>query len=136
MKKLVALLFLSIPALLALFAMAGGGIGEASWLGMTVDTVDDTTAMEMGIPANGGSLVVVNVEDPALSSGIIVGDIITGINGTKMTSIPDFLDAAKKSTNTRNAQGALSDVVLTVNRLGRVMTVTMPSEWVETSVKR
>ncbi len=36
---------------------------------------------------------------------------------------------------TRDANGQLPDVVLTLNRLGRTVVVTVPSEWVEASIR-
>ena len=66
MRKYPEILLLVAPVLVMLFAIAGGGIGDAAWLGMKVDIMHDSQAARMGVPANAGRVVVVAVEGPAL----------------------------------------------------------------------
>lgn len=136
MKKYWEISFLCVPVLLILFAISGGGIGDASWIGMKVDTLDNAKAAQMGVPANAGHVVVVAVNDPALKSGVIVGDLVVGINSRKIQSVEDFLRSAQSVMTTRGPDGRLPDVVLTLNRLGHSLVVTVPSEWIETSIRQ
>ena len=135
MKNGAEFLLLAAPLLVALFAIAGGGIGDAAWLGMKVDALHRAEAARMGVPANAGQVVVVAVEGPALSSGVIVGDLVIGINGRKVRSVDEFLSAARSVMTSRGKDGRLPDVVLTLNRLGNTLVVTVPSEWVEASIR-
>ncbi len=131
MRNYLEILLLAIPLPVVLFAIAGGGIGDAAWIGMKVDTLSRAEAARMRVPANAGQVVVVAVEGPALSSGVIVGDLVVGINGRKVESVVDFLKAARFVMTSRGQDGRLPDVVLTLNRLGNPLVVTVPSEWVE-----
>ncbi len=135
MKNYLEILFLAAPVPIMLFAIAGGGIGDAAWLGMKVDALDRAEAARMRVPANAGQVVVVAVEGPALSSGVIVGDLVLGINGRTVQSVKDFLKAGRFVMTSRGPDGRLPDVVLTLNRLGRPLVVTVPSEWVEASIR-
>ena len=135
MKRYLEILLLVAPLLLVLFAVAGGGIGDAAWLGMKVDALNDSDAARLRVPANAGKVVVVAVDGPALSSGVIVGDLILGINGKNVLSVDEFLKAARFVMTSRGADGQLPDVVLTLNRLGQPVVVTVPSEWVEGSIR-
>ena len=129
------ILLLAAPLLVLLFAIAGGGIGDAAWLGMKVDALDKAEAARLRVPANAGQVVVVAEEDPALTSGVIVGDLVVGINGRKIQSLDEFLKAARSVMTSRGQDGRLPDVVLTLNRLGNPVIVTVPSEWVEASIR-
>jgi S1-C subfamily serine protease len=135
MRNCLEILFLTAPFPVMLFAIAGGGIGDAAWLGMKVETLDRAEAARMRVPANAGQVVVVAVEGPALSSGIIVGDLVVGINGRQVQSVDEFLSAARSVMTSRGQDGRLPDVVLTLNRLGNPLVVTVPSEWVEASIR-
>ncbi len=134
MRRYLEILLLAAPLPVMLFAVAGGGIGDAAWLGMKVDAMHRSEAARMRVPANAGKVVVVAVEGPALSSGVIVGDLLLGVNGQKVESVNDFLKAAQFVMTSRGQDGQLPDVVLTLNRLGHPLVVTVPSEWVETSI--
>lgn len=135
MMKYWKTLVLIIPVLGVLFAIAGGGVGDAAWLGMRVDALDKAEAARMGVPANAGQVVVVKVEGPALRSGVIVGDLVAGINSRKVKSVDEFLKAARAVMESRGRDGRLPDVVLTLNRLGWPVIVTVPSELVEAFIR-
>ncbi len=135
MRRYLDIFLLAAPLPVMLFAIAGGGIGDAAWLGMKVDALHRAEAARLRIPANAGRVVVVAVEGPALSSGIIVGDLVLGINGRKVQSVDEFLQAARFVMTSRGPDGQLPEVVLTLNRLGHPLVVTVPSEWVEASLR-
>jgi len=135
MRKYLEIILLVVPVAVMLFAIAGGGIGDAAWLGMKVDVLHKAEAARMKVPANAGHVVVVAVEGPALSSGVIVGDVVLGINGRKVESVRDFLKAAHFVMTARGQDGRLPDVVLTLNRLGHPLLISVPSEWVEASIR-
>jgi len=135
MRNYLEILLLAVPLPVMLYAVAGGGIGDAAWLGMKVETLDRAEAARMRVPANAGQVVVVAVEGPALSSGILVGDLVVGINGRKVQSVDEFLKAARAAMTSRGPDGRLPDVVITLNRLGNPLVVTVPSEWVEASIR-
>ena len=116
-----------------LFAITSGGIGDTTWLGMKVDALDRAEASRMGVSANAGRVVVVAVENPALTSGVRVGDLVIGINGRKVRSMDEFSKAAWFVMSSRGQDGRLPDVVLTLNRMGKPLVVTVPSEQVEAS---
>jgi S1-C subfamily serine protease len=116
---------------LAVFAMLGGGVGDASWLGMTVDNLSAGEAARQGIPTAGSRVAVVKVDKAALASGIVVGDVLIGINGKPVNSIETFLDAARAAMSTRNSLGRMSDVVVTVRRFGQTAMVTIRSEVID-----
>ncbi len=134
-RYLEIVLLLVAPIALVVFAIAGGGIGDAAWLGMKVGTLHKSEAARLRVPANAGQVVVLAVNDSALSSGVIVGDLVLGINGQKVESVDDFLKGARSVMSSRGADGKLADVVLTLNRLGQTVVVTVPSEWVEASIR-
>ena len=135
MRRYLEILLLAAPLPVVLYAIGGGGIGDAAWLGMKVDALHRAEAARMGVPANAGQVVVVAIEDPALSSGVIVGDLVVGINGRKVQSVDDFLNAARSVMTSRGPDGRLPDVVLTLNRLGNPLVVAVPSEWVEAGIR-
>ena len=116
---------------LAIFAMLGGGVGDASWLGMTVENLSAGEAARQGIPTAGRRVVVVKVDKAALTSGIVVGDVLIGINGKSVDSVGTFLDAARSAMNTRNSLGRIGDVVVTIRRFGQTVMVTIRSEVIE-----
>jgi membrane-associated protease RseP (regulator of RpoE activity) len=127
---------LVVPVIIGAFAMAGGGIGDAKWMGITVDTLSRSEAAELRVPANAGAVVVVKVGEPAISCGVIVGDVIVGMNSVPIKSIDDFLEQARRAMANRGPDGLLSDTVLSVNRLGRLVTITIPAEWMEGAIRR
>jgi len=136
MKRYLPTLVLIVPVLIALFALSGGGVGDATWMGITVAGLDAKGAAELRVPFQAGQAVVVKVKGPALASRVIVGDIILGINGRKVGSVNEFLQAARKVMQARGPGGQVPDVVLTLNRLGWPVTVTMLSEWMEAFLRR
>lgn len=131
MRSRWQIVVLSIPVWVGAFAMAGGGIGDAAWMGMTVETLESAKAAQMSVPANAGHVVVVGVRGPALATGVIAGDVVVGINGQHVTCVSDFLVAASKAMRTRAPSGDLADVVLTLDRHGRTVTITAPGPWVD-----
>ena len=135
MRRYLNILILALPVPIVLFAIAGGGMGEAAWLGMKVDVLHKSDAARLRVPANAGQVVIVAVEGPALSSGIIVGDLVLGINGQKIESVADFLNAARFVMESRGPDGQLPDAVVTLNRLGQPLVVTVPSEWIAASIR-
>jgi C-terminal processing protease CtpA/Prc len=102
---------------------------------MKVDALHQAEAARLRVPANAGQVVVVAVDGPALSSGVIVGDFVLGINGQKVQSVDEFLKVARLVMTSRAPDGQLPDVVLTLNRLGQPLVVTVPAEWVEASIR-
>ena len=61
MGKYWEISLLLVPFLVVLLAIAGNGIGDATWLGMKVDALDKAEAARMGIPANASRVIVVAV---------------------------------------------------------------------------
>jgi S1-C subfamily serine protease len=125
----VAVIVLAVG--IALAAMLGLGAGDASWLGMTVTNLSVSEAAGNGIPTDGSRVAVVKVEKAALTSGIVVGDVLIGINGKPINSIATFLDAAQAAKNTRTPAGRIDDVVVTLRRFGQTVMVTIRSEVIE-----
>ncbi len=135
-KRWAILGLLLSPFFIALYAMFGGGIGEASWLGMTVDELNRSEEAAFGVPANVGRVVVVRVEGAAMERGVMVRDVVLGINGRPVDSINTFLESARAVLRARSADGLGNDVVLTLNRFGRPLTVTVPAEVVAAGSRR
>ena len=65
----------------------------------------------------------------------MVGDLVMGINGRKVQSVDEFLRAARWVMTSRGRDGRLPDVVLTLNRMGNPLLVTVSSELVEVSTR-
>ena len=131
MRRRWQTLALALPLLVVFFAVVGGGVGEAVWLGMTVSTLSEKKASDLGVPAHAGQVVVVKLQGPALSSGVIVRDVILAVNGQGVRSVDDFMTTARAALEARTNGGQLGDVTLTLNRLGHPVTVIVPGEWGE-----
>ncbi len=72
-----------------LAGQAGGGvlIGPVGHLGVGVETLDPTTAAQLGLSVSSGALVrTVQSGSPAESAGITPGSVITAINSTVVDS--------------------------------------------------
>jgi len=57
------------------------------------------------------------------------------VNGRQVQSVDDFLKAAQFVMTSRGPDGRLPEVVLTLNRLGHPLVITVPGEWVEASIR-
>jgi S1-C subfamily serine protease len=136
MKSWLAPTLLCFPALLAAYAMAGGGLGDATWLGLTVQEMEPVQEARWGVPVTDGRVVVVEVEEAALAAGVMVRDVVVGINGQHVDSIGSFLSGARAVMARRASDGRLADVVLSINRFGRHFTITIPAEMVERYSRR
>lgn len=101
------------------------------WLGLTVSTLSEKKASDLGVPANVGKVVVVNVQGPALASGVIARDVVLAVNGQSVKSVDDFMGSARTLLEARASTGRLGDVTLTLSRLGHPVTVIIPGEWGE-----
>jgi S1-C subfamily serine protease len=121
---------ISVPVALAVFAMAGGGVGDASWLGMTVEDLTRAEAAQMGVPTIGSRVVVVKVSGAALAAGIVARDVIIGVNGQTVSSKGSFLSVAQDAMSKRRADGQIDDIVITVRRYGQTIMVTVTSEFI------
>ncbi|MBF0365858.1 MAG: PDZ domain-containing protein [Oligoflexia bacterium] len=91
---------------------------EASWVGMDLEPMNPAEAQEMGLPENSKGMVVAALNrPPATKIGIMVGDVIIGINGKAITGLQAFTDA------TSDASGALLDVL----RDGKHLYISVPA---------
>jgi S1-C subfamily serine protease len=120
-----------LAAGVTLAAMLEVGTGDASWLGMTVKNLSAREAAELRIPTDGSRVAVVKVEKAALASGIVIGDVLIGINGRPLDSIKTFLEAARAAMSARAPGGRVQDVVVTLRRFGQTVMVTIRSEVIE-----
>lgn len=76
-------------------ASRGGDDGDAtSKLGLSVRPLDPQEKREADTD---GSIVVEDVDGPAAAAGVQPGDIILGVNGTRVKSVKDLRTAANKS---------------------------------------
>lgn len=116
---------LAVPVALALFAMVGGGVGDACWLGMTVESLTAAEAARMGVPTVSSRVVVVKVDRAALASGLIARDVVIGINGQSVGSTATFLATARDATSKRRSDGRVDDVVVTVRRFDQTVAQTV-----------
>jgi serine protease Do len=75
---------------------SGGGnaTDEASELGLAVRPLQQQEQEQAGTE---GSIVVEDVSGPALAAGVRPGDIILGVNGTRVKSVSELQAMAKKS---------------------------------------
>ena len=64
-----------------------------------------------------------------------MGDLVLGVNGRKVESVRDFLKVAQFVMTSRGKDGRLPDVVITLNRLGTPLVLSVPPEWVEASIR-
>jgi len=129
-RFLLPVALLALPAALAVFAMVGGGVGDASWLGMTVEDLTPAQAAQMGVPTAGSRVAVVKAARAALASGIITRDVIIGINGQAVDSSTTFLAVARDAMGKRRTDGSIDDVVVTVRRYGQTVMITVTSEMI------
>jgi serine protease Do len=80
-------------------ATQGGkpGADTASALGLTVRPLQPA---EREQAETEGTLVVEDADGPAAAAGVRQGDIILGVNGTRVKTVADLQAAAKKSGKT------------------------------------
>ncbi|MBF0301283.1 MAG: PDZ domain-containing protein, partial [Oligoflexia bacterium] len=80
---------------------------EASWIGLGLEPMSPAEAQEMNLPDSTAGMVVNAVNNgPAAKTGILIGDIIIGINGKPITGLQAFNAA------TNDASGALLDIIV------------------------
>lgn len=73
--------------------LSKGQTEPQAWLGVEIQTMDPQTAGQMGLPSLYGAYVAgVLSGGPAAKAGLTRGDVITGFNGTPVTSSTDLLD--------------------------------------------
>jgi serine protease Do len=101
--------------------MTNGYVSNKAYLGATIGTLTSGMAQQYRYDISQGAFVY-SVEDgsPAAAAGLQLGDVITAIDGTEITSLED-LTAAKKGY----AAGDTS--TLTVYRQGE--TITLELTW-------
>ena len=99
--------------------MTNGYVSNKAYLGATIGTLTSGMAQQYRYDISQGAFVY-SVEDgsPAAAAGLQLGDVITAIDGTEITSLED-LTAAKKGY----AAGDTS--TLTIYRQGETMTLEM-----------
>lgn len=85
---------------------------ERSWLGITIQEMNEETARSMGMTETGGVLVSdVAQGGPADQAGVRMGDVIVELNGEDVTGADDFISRI-------GTAGVGSTVALEVNRGG------------------
>ncbi len=90
---------------------------EAAWLGMGLSPLTKAEAQELGLPAKTTGMVVEGIQKgPASKAGFKIGDVILAANGTKITGLQAFTQAAE------DAQGAVLDVM----RNGKHLYISIP----------
>lgn len=90
---------------------------EASWIGLGLEPMSPAEAQEMNLPESTKGMVVNAVNNgPAAKTGILIGDIIIGINGKPIIGLQAFNAA------TNDANGALLDVI----RSGKHIYISVP----------
>ncbi len=102
---------------------AGNGIliGPVGFLGVSVSSLDATTAAQLGLNITSGALVR-GVQDgsPAQNAGITAGSVITAVNSTKIDTAQSLGDAlhqfkpGSKVTVTWNLQGTSHSSTVTL----------------------
>ena len=104
--------------------MTNGYVTNRAYLGATIGTLNASMAQQYRYDITEGAFVY-SVEDggPADQAGLQLGDVITAIDGTEITSLDD-LTAAKKNYVTGDTS------TLTVYRQGE--TITLELTWGET----
>jgi serine protease Do len=110
--------------------MTNGYVTNKPYLGATVGTISDEMAQKTNLTA-GAYIYSVTDGGAAAKAGLKVGDVITKIDDTKITSLED-LTVAKKSYS------AGDTATFTINRSGKTMTVKVtwgqqPKEEADTS---
>jgi len=94
-------------SLIAMFSTAGVP-EEADWLGMTVETIGAEAADARGIPRDLGVLVG-EAEGVAARSGILSGDVLIAVNGSRVGDVVDFNNIVDHTDITKG--GVQLDVV-------------------------
>lgn len=85
------------------------GKHRAMWLGMEVSPLSRANAVEFGIKPNLRGVVITDLtEGQGANIGMNVGDVIVGVNGTKITDFESFLWLARQS---KFSDGILLDVM-------------------------
>lgn len=75
------------------------GVVHRGWLGVQIQDIDKDLATSLGLDDSNGALVADVVDDsPASRAGLQVGDVITGFDGTRVTSAKS-LSVAVANTN-------------------------------------
>jgi len=93
------------------------GSAQRGFLGINIDDLDDETAKELGLNFSEGVYVVSLVErGSAIKAGILPGDVITGVNGTSVSSAPEL----QEQVGTKRPGDI---VLLDVNRRGKEKTI-------------
>lgn len=67
------------------------GSTRRGWLGISMQNIDSNLADAIGLESAEGTLVVDLLDGPAKESGIKIGDVITKIDGTKISNNRDLL---------------------------------------------
>lgn len=97
--------------------MTNGYVSNKAYLGATIGTMNQSMAQQYRYDISEGAFVYSVEEDgPAAQAGLQLGDVITKIDDTKITSLED-LTAAKKGYSTGDTS------TLTVYRGGQTITV-------------
>ena len=86
-------------------ALKDNGTVERGWLGVQIQNLDDDLAASVGLPDGHGALVAQVLPDgPALSAGVMAGDVIVKFNGEAIDSARTLsrvvADASPSSTAT------------------------------------
>jgi serine protease Do len=69
------------------------GSVQRGWLGVELESIDNTRATELGLKdVEGVYLTVVNKDGAAHDAGLISGDAITMVNNKKIVSLPQFME--------------------------------------------
>ena len=95
------------------------GAVARGWLGVEIQPVSEDIAEGLGLKQTEGALVARDQKDsPAMAAGVKAGDVITKVNGEKVT---DPHDLARKIA----ALGPKKSVDLTIMRNGQSQTITL-----------
>ncbi|MGR3220063.1 MAG: trypsin-like peptidase domain-containing protein [Candidatus Anammoxibacter sp.] len=91
---------------------------EMEWAGMEVMAVNPQLAQRFGIAKGTHGVVVVEPEGMPAAAGIVMGDIIIGINRKQINNMADFAETVR---NVNVADGVLFDIL----RQGKPLYITM-----------
>ncbi len=76
---------------------AGGTVRVPAFLGVTTTTLNDATRDRLGLPSGTGAYVTsVGAGTPAEAAGLRAGDVITAVDGTRVTSSDELGSAIRK----------------------------------------
>lgn len=84
------------------------GVGQAHWAGMHFSNLTPQLAVQFNVPQHEHGIVIEQVDNPAMSSGVHEGDLIKGINNENIESVKDFLS---KVEGIQIEEGVLLDVI-------------------------